>query len=55
MTPEEREAVIAELREETAWLERYVAEHGEPWGGWRPEWARPDDYAGLDQLDDDAA
>ncbi len=35
MTPEEREAVRAELREESDAIERYIAEHGDP----RVEWA----------------
>ena len=42
MTAEEREAVRAELREEMAWAAHYIAEHGDPWDGWRPDWARLD-------------
>ena len=51
MTPEEREAVRAELRESYAWVDRYVAEHGDPWGGMRPDWARFDEI----DLDHNAA
>ena len=45
MTPEEREAVRQELAEEMASVDRYIAEHGDPWGGLRPDWASLDDDA----------
>ena len=51
MTPEEREAVRAELREGYAEMARYVAEHGDPWEGLRPNWAQFDEA----DLDDYAA
>lgn len=43
MTPEEREAVRAELREEAEAVQRYIAEHGDP----RVEWAAM--YADQDE------
>jgi hypothetical protein len=45
MTPEEREAVRAELRDELAELERYFAEHGGPWDDFRADLAAEDDHA----------
>lgn len=51
MTPEEREAVRLELREEAEAIDRYIAKHGDPWEGLRPDWAKFDD----DDLDHDAA
>ena len=51
MTPEEREAVRQELREGYAEMERYVAEHGDPWAGLRPDWSRFEE----EDLDDHAA
>jgi hypothetical protein len=51
MTPEEREAVRQESREGLALVARYVEEHGDPWAGLRPDWAK----FGDDALDDHAA
>ena len=45
MTTEEREAIREEMREEMAWLDAVIAEHGDPWGGMRPSWCSLDDDA----------
>ena len=45
MTAEEREAIRAEISAEMAWLDAVVAQHGDPWGGLRPDWYNADDDA----------
>ena len=45
MTPEEREAVRQELREEMAWVDRVLRETGGPWIGIDRGWAEMDDDA----------
>ena len=43
MTPEEREAVRQELREEMAWVDEVIRQTGFSWGELKPDWAKSDD------------
>ncbi len=44
MTAEEREAVRQELREEMAWLDSVLAEHGGPWDDFKADLALEKDH-----------